>query len=318
MRLLEACKQELLDTEFLEDVLCGLSKPQKSLPCKYFYDERGSELFGMICQTAEYYPTRTEHVIFDEHLEEIAKLVGQDTHVIEYGSGEGIKIRKLLHALHNPISYTPIDISAEILAASARQLQIDFPMLNVHPVCADYTDETLLPAFNNQAENRLIFFPGSTISNFNKTEALVFLKHIKRMLKGNGHLLIGVDLIKDKQILDAAYNDAKGVTADFNKNLLVRMNNELDATFDEAAYEHHAEYNEFHSRIEMHLVSMADQLVHINGNVFEFSKDETIHTENSYKYSIESFTSLAKQAGLEPVQVWTDNQNLFSVHLLVG
>ena len=301
------------DKDFLSAVIDGLSATQKSLPSKFFYDEAGSQLFDQICQLEEYYPTRTELLILDQFKDEMAALCGNHCHLVELGSGSSIKIRTLMDALENPLGYIPIDISRDHLVQSANSFSALFPDVPVDAICADYTSEFELPAITQG--QYVGFYPGSTIGNFTPDEAVVFLQRVKDKLMGGG-FLIGVDLVKDIDVLNAAYDDAKGITAAFNLNLLVRCNRELGATFDMDAFEHRAFFNLQDSRIEMHLVSTRDQQVTIADHVIDFTKGETIHTENSYKYSIESFHALAERAGFTPIKVWTDPKDLFSVHYL--
>lgn len=301
---------------FLLDVVEGLTKNQKEIPCKYFYDERGSMLFTEICQTAEYYITRTELQLLEQILPEISTRIGRNATVIEYGSGEGRKICDLLRALQNPHTYIPVDISAEILFASSRKLKHKFPELAIHPLVADYTTPISLPEIPLTGEDgrKVVFFPGSTISNFTPVEAGQFVRNIRSFLNPGDAFLLGVDLIKSPNRLHQAYNDYDGVTADFNLNLLRRMNRELGANFKLNQFEHYAFFNPRHSRIEMHLVSLADQVVTIGRHQFSFREGETIHTENSYKYSIGSVARLGQECGFRHEQVWMDKEKLFSVH----
>lgn len=296
------------------EVLAGLYRKQKSIPPKFFYDQRGSELFDAITRLPEYYPTRTEIGILERHGDEMAELVGRDALLVELGSGSSLKIRVLLEAL-DPAVYVPVDISKEHLLTSARDLAGSFPGLEVHAACADYSAPFDLP-FDDRGRDRAAFFPGSSIGNFHPAEARRLLERVGVLLGSGGKLLIGVDLIKAPAILNAAYNDAQGVTADFNINLLKRINRELDANFDLDAFSHHAFYNREETRVEMHLVSHGEQRVSVAGEGFYFREDESIHTENSYKYSVEGFHALAGDAGFEAERVWTDPQRLFSVHCL--
>lgn len=307
-----------LDEQFLKDVVHGLKQTRKQLPCKYFYDERGSVLFTEICKTPEYYITRTELSLLDDILPNVARRVGRNVNIIEYGSGEGLKIRKLLAALDQPKSYTPIDISAEILLCSSKQLKREFPDIQIHPVVADYTAHIDLPepVDADRMNRRVVFFPGSTISNFDPTEARQFLCKLGNLLKPGDGLLLGVDLVKSPTRLHDAYNDSAGVTADFNLNLLHRINNELGGDFEPSQFEHYAFYNPEVSRIEMHLISLCAQLVTVGGNQFHFDKGETIHTENSYKYSTERVQELGAECRFSHEHAWTDRQELFSVHYL--
>lgn len=302
---------------FLQDVVSGLSPPQKTLPPKYFYDARGSALFDAICTLPEYYPTRTELAMLEISGPEIAARVGSGSAIVEYGSGSGRKTRLLIQALE-PSAYVAIDISREQLRIAAAQLAGDFPNVRVSAICGDYTRPlTLKPLADIGAARRIVFFPGSTIGNFTVSEALAFLTNARSVAGSGGAMLVGVDLKKDRGILEAAYNDAQGITGAFNLNVLRRINTELAGDFDLAAFEHRAHYDQERGRIEMHLVSLRDQEVRISGQAFSFAAGETIHTENSCKYSIAEFQDLAAQAGFEPQHVWTDPQGLFSIHYLV-
>lgn len=296
------------------EVIAGLSGVRKWLPPKYFYDQRGSRLFDAITELPEYYPTRTEIGILEQHAPEIAQLIGYDKLLVELGSGSSSKVRILLEAL-KPAIYMPVDISREHLIQSASALAQRFTQLEIHAVCADYTSPFALPE-SADGRIRAAFFPGSSIGNFEPNEARRFLRTIGGSVGAGGRLLIGVDLIKDESILNAAYNDAQGVTADFNTNLLRRINRELDADFDLGGFRHHAYYNRAESRIEMHLVSLADQRVNLTGTGFVFLEGESIHTESSYKYSIDGFHALAGDAGFAVDGVWTDANDYFSVHCL--
>ena len=303
--------------EFRTAVWDGLAGPQKRIPAKFFYDAEGSRLFDAICGLAEYYPTRTEIGILSRHADEIARAVGPDATLVEFGSGSSVKIRILLDALKDLAAYVPIDISRDHLVAAARALADDYDGLAVVPVCADYSGPVALPP--GVKRHRLAgFFPGSTIGNFAPTQAAAFLKQVATLLGAGSGLLIGVDLQKDEAILNAAYNDADGVTADFNLNLLSRINRELDADFALDGFAHDACYNTARACIEMHLISRRHQMVTIAGRAFEFQHGETIHTEDSHKYTVESFHALAAAAGWQAEQVWTDPDRLFSVHYLVA
>jgi len=301
--------------DFLAAVLNGLGRARKTLPCKFFYDEAGSALFDAICDTPEYYPTRTEFGILTAAAGEIADLAGRGGVLVEYGSGSSRKTRLLLDALA-PAVYMPIDISREHMLAACHTLSQDYPAMHLMAVCADYTRPLRLPAVARGGQQRLAFFPGSSIGNFAPLEALRFLKNVAQQLALDDGLLVGVDLKKDSAILNAAYNDAAGVTAAFNLNLLARCNAELGADFDLGTFAHQAFYNAAVGRIEMHLESTREQRVRIGGQDFTFAAGETIHTENSYKYAADEFGLLATQAGFEPQRCWTDEADLFSVHLL--
>jgi dimethylhistidine N-methyltransferase len=301
--------------EFAADLRAALASRPRSISPKYFYDAEGSQLFDRICELPEYYPTRTELAILAERAPEIASLAGARAEIVEFGAGSLRKVRLLLDALDRPARYLPIDISAEHLALSAAGLRTDYPGLDVQPVAADYTQRMLLPAALPGAGRRIGFFPGSTIGNFSPEEALHFLRMAARVLRG-GALLLGADLVKDPAVLHAAYNDAQGVTAAFNLNLLARANRELEADFDLRQFAHYAFYNAPVQRIEMHLVSRRRQAVHLEGQRFEFEEGEALHTENSHKFTIEGLRSLAARAGFTPGPVWTDPKRLFSVHWL--
>jgi dimethylhistidine N-methyltransferase len=299
---------------FREDVLSGLAKNRRQIPPKYFYDQEGSRLFDAICQLPEYYPTRTEIGLLKRYGREMAQCVGEGSVLVEFGSGSSIKIRLLLEALQ-PAAYLPIDISREHLFQSAKQLAADYPAVMVQAICADYTGPLTLPeGFINK--QKAGFFPGSSIGNFELHEAHQFLQRIASLLGSGSGLLIGVDLKKDVDILTAAYNDSRGITAAFNLNLLRRINRELQGDFDLNSFEHRALYNVAKGRVEMHLVSCKDQVVTVGDHIFTFQTGESVHTENSYKYSIEEFQQLARAAGFQPQQVWCDEQGLFSVHYL--
>ncbi len=301
--------------DFLGDVIHGLSQSQKTLSPKYFYDEEGSRLFDQICTLEEYYPTRTELALLATLGPHLAEFVKPGSTVIEFGSGSSVKIRTLLTILPRPRGYVAIDISRDHLQRAAQAIADDFPDLLVGAACADFTRPLALPD-TFSSEQRLGFFPGSTIGNFTPSEAVAFLKTVKNILGPDGLLLIGVDLKKDEALLNAAYNDSRGITAAFNKNILSRMKKELGADLDIDGFAHHAAYNREQGRIEMHLRSLRTQSIFIGAHEFPFSAHETIHTENSYKYSLEEFTALAAQAGMASAATWRDDQHLFSIHLL--
>ncbi len=302
------------DLSFREAVLAGLAKPQKAIPSRYFYDERGSSLFEQICGLEEYYPTRTEIAILEACCGEIGSLLPPATAVIEMGSGSSTKVRTLLDSLRAPSAYVPVDISREHLIASARSLGKAYPKLAVIPVWGDFARTLSMPVLPDAP--RVIFFPGSTIGNFTPGGAVGLLAGWGGHIGLGGHLIIGVDLKKDPQTLEAAYDDAAGVTAAFNLNLLVRANRELGATFDLDGFAHRAFYNGQEGRVEMHLVSGCEQCVRIDDRPFDFAAGESIHTENSYKYTIEEFQTLARAAGYQPMAVFTDSEAKFSVHVL--
>ena len=300
---------------FLEEVLAGLRQPVKRLPSKYFYDERGSQLFDDICELPEYYPTRTEMALLRDISADVAALVGEGAALIEFGSGSSTKIRILLDALVSPLAYVPVDISREHLLMSAKGLAGNYPDLRVVPVCADYTQPFEVPQIDGE-KVRAGFFPGSTIGNFTRSEAISFLQAAATDLGHNNGLLIGVDLRKDVETLHAAYNDSAGVTAAFNLNLLHRINREIGGDFDIDSFAHDARWVPEFGRIEMPLVSVCAQTVSIGGESFEFKSGESIHTEDSRKYDVEGFKDLAREAGWNSIDCWTDPDDLFSIHLL--
>ncbi|RNE89350.1 L-histidine N(alpha)-methyltransferase [Marichromatium sp. AB31] len=296
------------------EVLSGLAGSPKRLSPKLFYDARGSQLFDAITELPEYYPTRTEIGILCDHGEEMADLLGRGRVLLELGSGSSLKIRILLAALE-PEIYIPIDISREHLRASAESLAEHFPALAIHATCADYSVPFELP-IEGDREGLAAFFPGSSIGNFEPEAARALLLRVAALVGIGGRLLIGVDLRKERAVLEAAYDDAQGVTAAFNRNLLERLNRELDADFDLEAFVHRARYDDVQGRVEMHLESLREQTVTVAGQRFVFAAGETIHTENSYKYDIAGFHQLAAGAGFVPERVWTDPHRLFSVHCL--
>ncbi|WP_290758917.1 MULTISPECIES: L-histidine N(alpha)-methyltransferase [unclassified Exiguobacterium] len=296
------------------EVIEGLMREQKVLPAKYFYDHIGSQLFEQITQQPEYYPTRTELAILEQHRAEIAQSIGDVHTLIEYGSGSSRKIQMLLETFTHLDTYMPIDISKDFLMESARQLSERYPALHIKAVCGDYSQAISLPV--EESQKRVIFFPGSTIGNFEPEESMHFLRHSSRILESGDGFLIGVDLKKSTDVLERAYNDVAGVTAAFNLNMLTHLNQMLEGTFDVTRFEHHAFYNEEKGRIEMHLRSQLDQLVQVGGVTVPFKQGETVHTENSYKYSKEEFETLARQSGFHSVNCWIDDDERFSVHYL--
>jgi len=316
-RTIEAVRSEPspLD-EFAQAVLKGLSAPRKRLPCQYFYDAAGSELFEEITRLEEYYPTRTETAILRAHAASMAEPIGRDAVLVEFGSGSSRKTELILAALAAPRAYVPIDVSPSALSAAWDRLELRFPGLEIIPVNASFWEAPRLPG-RVLAHSKLGFFPGSTIGNFDPPDAGRLLMHFARVLGSPSRLIVGVDLDKDPRRLVAAYDDAKGVTARFNLNLLERINRELGGDFDVARFAHRAIYDQEFKRIEMHLVSRVCQRVQVLGRSFSFAADELIHTENSYKYSLEQFRALARGAGWEPAGLWMDANRDFSVHELV-
>lgn len=301
---------------FANAALQGLSAPQKTLPCQYFYDEIGSALFERITDVPEYYPTRTEMAILDSCVEEIVAETPAGAVLIEFGSGSSRKTEILLGAFDKLAAYVPIDVSATALEDARKRLASRFPRLRVHPVVGDFRSSLSLPP-ELAGRPRMGFFPGSTIGNFQPRDAIDLLSSMAVTMGRSGRLIVGVDLRKDTRALIPAYNDAAGITAAFNKNLLVRANRELGADFDIDGFAHEAIFNARQSRIEMHLVSQRAQIVSLLGKRFAFRPGETIHTENSHKYTIAAFQNLARDAGWTPRRVWTDADDLFSVHEIV-
>jgi dimethylhistidine N-methyltransferase len=312
-RLAELTEQELNRNSELHEILAGLSLPQKALSPKFFYDERGSELFEQITRLPEYYPTVTELSIMQDNIDEIADLVGTQASLIEFGSGSNVKIRLMLEHLHEPAVYVPVDISRDYLVAAAEDLAKDFPHIEILPVAADFTRPFDLPNPRIMPKRNVVYFPGSTIGNFSPQDALGLLKVMYQEAGKDGGLLIGVDLQKDPAVIERAYNDAAGITAEFNLNILRRINNEFGANFDLSAFEHLAPYNEARGRIEMYLRSLRAQRVTITGQCFQFRENERILTEHSHKYSIDGFRQLAARAGFSAERVWTDDRCWFSV-----
>jgi dimethylhistidine N-methyltransferase len=300
---------------FAQDMKAALVARPRSISPKYFYDDEGSQLFDRICELPEYYPTRTELAILETNAQEIAAHMGAHAEIVEFGAGSLRKIRLLLDAMKQPARYVPIDISGDYLARSAADLRRAYPSLDVQPVVADYTKLLSLPASAAGTGRRIGFFPGSTIGNFTPEEALRFLRGAGQVLRG-GALLLGADLVKEPAVLHAAYNDTQGVTAAFNLNLLARANRELGTDFVPEQFAHSAFYNAPLQRIEMHLVSRELQKVTLGGTSYTFEEGETLHTENSHKFTIDSLRALAIGAGYRPGPVWTDDDRLFSLHWL--
>jgi len=301
---------------FRRDALAGLSQAKKTLPCKYLYDEQCARLFEAICELEEYYPTRTELSILEQNIEEIASLVGPRSNLVDLGSGNGVKTRLLLSHLDQPASCLPVDVSHAQLAECSASLARDFVDVKVRLICADYTRDFAPPDQLPGSGSTVVFFPGSTIGNFEPEEARLFLRRMSQLCGVAGGMLVGVDLKKTPQVLHHAYNDAQGVTAQFNLNLLARANRELGARFEISQFQHRAIYNEVAGRIEMHLVSRRPQIVPVDGQCFAFTSGEPIVTEHSYKYTIEEFHQLAASAGFAVARSWTDARRWFSVHYL--
>jgi dimethylhistidine N-methyltransferase len=297
-------------SEFMLDLKQGLARQRKSISPKYFYDAAGSALFDQIGALPEYYPTRTELGILQRHAHELARHLGPHAEILEFGAGSMQKVRVLLDAMDRPARYIPIDISGEHLNEAVLKVAKAYPHLQVEPLVADYTQDLVLPPDMPPEGRRVGFFPGSTLGNFEPLDALRFMRMCARTLQG-GALILGADLVKSPDLLHAAYNDAQGVTADFNRNVLVRSNRELDANFQLDQFAHSAFYNAPFQRIEMHLMSACQQVVRVGGTSFAFAQGETLHTENSYKFTVEGLRQLAQRAGFTPGQVWTDSDNMF-------
>ena len=303
------------DEQLLEEVLNSLKKKQKELPCKLFYDKKGSELFDEISKLPEYYPTRTEIGIIKTNIEDISDHIGKNCLLVELGSGSSMKIRLLLNGLNELSAYVPLDISYNHLIETSSTLSRDFPDLRIIPLCVDYTKPFEFPDFDFSWEKIVIFYPGSTIGNFHPHYAKKFLAMIaRRSGKGSG-LLIGVDLKKEKELLENAYNDSKGVTAKFNLNMLYRLNSEVGSNFEINNWQHNAIYNEYEGRIEMHLISLTKQDVSFNGTRIHFEKDESIVTEYSYKYTLSEFENLISDH-FKVERAWVDDNNRFSLQYL--
>jgi dimethylhistidine N-methyltransferase len=304
-------------SELLEVARHGLALKPKRLPSWLFYDERGSALFEQICEQPEYYLTRCEIALMEEHAGDIADSLGGDVRLVEYGSGSGRKTRMLLRHLHQPVSYVPVEISPEPLLQSVQRLAREFPQLPLQPLCADFSRPLRLPIPPRAPRRTVLYFPGSTIGNFEAHDAVALLRKMRNEMGDAGGLLVGVDLKKDPAVIEAAYNDAAGVTAEFTLNMLARLNREIGSDFDLAAFAHRARYNPMAGRIETQLVSRRDQQVAIGRHKVRFGVDEAIQVEYSCKYSLEDFAALADKAGLAVQRVWTDPQRMFSVQYLV-
>lgn len=303
--------------DMLGDVLKGLSRQPRCLPSKYFYDARGSRLFENICEQPEYYLTRAELALMETHLPDIADALGTGILLVEYGSGSGIKTHRLLEHLHQPAAYMPLEISRSALQASVSRLADDFPRIEMLPVCADFTQPVVLPAPSRRQRRTAIYFPGSTIGNFESAKAVQLLRQMREEMGPDGAALVGVDLLKDPDMLEAAYNDAAGVTAAFTLNMLAHINCALGADFDLEGFAHRARFDAQADRIETRIESLREQDVHVADQMFHFRRGDSILVEYSCKYSRESFARLAGEAGLRVERVWTDPENLFSLQYLV-
>ncbi len=313
----ESIRVDSVEDTLAEAVLAGLRATPKTLPPKLFYDADGARLFERICELDEYYLTRSELEILTQRAPEIAALAGAHCALIEYGSGAGRKIRILLDALNHPGTYLPVDISRDQLLRVANELRAEYPKVDIQPVSADYTGRVQLPSIDD-ANRRVAFFPGSTIGNFHPADAAVFLQRVRQTIGPSGALILGVDRRKDVATLHAAYNDAEGVTAAFNLNVLARINRELAGTFDLSRFSHRAFFNDAESRIEMHLESLSDQIVVVAGEEVAFTRGETIWTESSYKYDRPRLASLVQAGGFQIDQLWTDPNDRFWVAYLIG
>ncbi|MBH0075367.1 L-histidine N(alpha)-methyltransferase [Pseudoalteromonas sp. SWYJ118] len=321
MSQVTAIKQSnITDTEFSNDVVDGLTQQQKTLPCKYFYDDKGAALFEQITTLQEYYVTRTELSILEQHSKSIAQMLPENLSIIEPGCGSGKKVAYLLAHMANVKTFVPFEISEEMLSYSLAHLSPLFPDLAISPLLGDFTHSQMVKQLTKDtaldSQTNLVYFPGSTLGNFAPVKAIEIMNNFHRLCGVNGYVLIGVDLVKERQVLLDAYNDKAGVTAAFNKNLLQRINNELNGTFNIDNFSHESRFNEQHSRIEMHLVSNRTQSVIINDQQIDFIEGESIHTENSHKYTLESFKQLAAQANLKLEQTWQDDSNYFALCLL--
>lgn len=298
-----------------QEIFQGLSQPQKAIPAQFLYDERGSELFDKICELPEYYITRTEISLLKKHGRAIAQIIGEGCLLVEYGSGSSSKVRILLDALSEPAVYMAIDVSKEHMKKAAGRLADTYPQLEVISICADYTREFTLPP-TEASGKKIVFFPGSTIGNLEQDDVFNLLKKSLNFLSKGEGMLIGVDLKKSPEMLEAAYNDSQGISAAFVYNLLARLNRELSANFQQTGFKYRAVYNPESSRVEIYLASTQKQTVRIETEDFEFKQGETIHIQYAYKYSVEEFQAIARQVGFEPTRVWIDDDNLFSLHYL--
>ncbi|MBZ0265942.1 L-histidine N(alpha)-methyltransferase [bacterium] len=303
-----------ISKQFLDDVHTGLRATPKWMPSKYFYDKRGSEIFEQICELDEYYVTRTEKQIMEDNIEEISARIGSKVALIEPGSGNSEKVRFLLNNLDNPLIYTPMEISVEYMKEVVEELEREFPELAILPVVGDFTASFQLPDYSVSPKKRVFYFPGSTIGNFTPSEASKLLRNFSSHCQVGDGLLIGIDLLKEEAILEAAYDDAMGVTAEFNLNLLRRMQNELHAELDLENYSHKAVVNHEHSRVEMHLLSLSNQKIVIDDQEYSLREGETIHTENSYKYTPQQIKELGESADYKLLAAWYDDKKYFSIN----
>ena len=313
---LTPCEKLSGESDFCQDVVDGLSRSDKSIPSKYFYDQTGSQLFDQICELEEYYLTRCEAEIMTRHAHEMAEAIGPGIRLIEYGSGSSLKTRLLLDHLQNPTQYVPVDISSEHLLESSERLRVDYPDLNVTPVVADFVQRFQIPGSGPTDSANCIYFPGSTIGNFVSDDATDLLRSMSAQAGPRGQLLIGFDLQKDIDVIRRAYDDELGVTAEFNRNLLRRINRELGGDFRLGSFQHRAIYDSNSGRIEMHLVSMEAQSVCVAGSRFPFRSGESIRTEYSHKYTVQGFQEMAEAVGWNRRHVWTDQRDYFAVMLL--
>ncbi|KPZ53434.1 MULTISPECIES: L-histidine N(alpha)-methyltransferase [unclassified Pseudoalteromonas] len=313
-------QQSITDLDFLNDVLHGLAQQQKSLPCKYFYDDKGAALFEQITSLQEYYVTRTELAILENHSKAIANILPENLSIIEPGCGSGKKVAYLLAHMSNVKTFVPFEISSEMLNYSLAHLSPLFPELAITPLLGDFTHSQMVKQLTKDtaldSQTNLVYFPGSTLGNFAPVKAIEIMNNFYRLCGVDGYVLIGIDLVKERQVLLDAYDDKAGITAAFNKNLLQRINNELNGTFILDNFKHESRFNEVHSRIEMHLVSRCNQSVVINDKQIDFVAGESIHTENSHKYTLEAFKNLAAQANLSLEQTWQDEKSYFALCLL--
>ena len=319
MKIKNFTEKSFTDSNFIdkEKILKGLNdKNQKKIDSKYFYDQKGSEIFEKITKLSEYYITSKEIEILETQKNELSSILPSLSTIVEFGSGSILKIRKLIKALKNPKEYIPIDISENYLLENTKSFQKKFPLIRVLPICHDFTDLEKINYKMNKTKNVIGFFPGSTIGNFAPKDANKLLKDISIFLKKDNFFLIGVDLIKDQKKIENAYNDSLGVTAKFNLNILDRMNREFDAKFTKDYFKHTAFYNKSKNRIEMHLESLKNQKINILGTSISFKKGETIHTENSYKYSIKEFKKLSESSGFKTISVLSDKDNYFGIFCL--